>query len=178
MTRRTVAVIAFCVFALAILASNWLLHTFGLFHIPILGWLCPWGTVAAAISWPARDILSRASGPVWGPWIGLGAVFVGAGLALAFAPSLAVASALGYLASEGTDWGIFWALGGQRRQYSLAFGVSVTVAAVVDSIVFLYVAGIPWGVAGPGLLVVKLTIVVAAFVLNTLVLRRKVAALA
>jgi uncharacterized PurR-regulated membrane protein YhhQ (DUF165 family) len=159
--RQLIAGVAFLIFMGAIVLSNAMLHTFGLWHLP-WGWAYPAGTVAAAITWPTRDLLSRVSGPRWGPWVGLAAVGCGALLALTISYTLAVASALAYLASEGTDWALYWALGGQTREgwrYLPSLSVSVTASAVVDSVVFLSAAGIPWAEAGPGLLFVKLAIV-------------------
>jgi uncharacterized PurR-regulated membrane protein YhhQ (DUF165 family) len=154
--RRTATTIAFAVFAAMILLSNWLLHVYGL--IPVgFGWKAPAGTVCAALSFPARDILQRVGGRL----LGLAAVFVGAGLAWIFAPDLAVASAVAYLCSEGVDFGLFTLLGGQTRKgrsYLIPAAVSVLTAAVVDSVVFLHIAGIPWAEAGPGLIWLKCAI--------------------
>ncbi len=163
--RVAVACTAFAVFAGMIVLSNYLLQHFGLIGpLPGTSWLVPAGTFCAAITWPARDVLSRVSGPTLGPWVGLAAVLVGAGLAWLISPTLAVASAVAYLCSEGTDWGLFWLLGGQRAEgarYLVPLGVSTIVAAFVDSVVFLSLAGIPWAAAGPGLLAGKwLTVVV------------------
>jgi uncharacterized PurR-regulated membrane protein YhhQ (DUF165 family) len=159
MKRPAVALFAFGVFVAMIVLSNYLLQHFGLLGpIPGTMWMVPAGTFCAAITWPARDVLSRVSGPKFGPWVGLLAVLVGAGIAWWISPTLAVASAVAYLCSEGVDWGLFWALGGQKLQgprYLAPVGISTVVAALVDSIVFLNLAGIPWSVAGPGLLAAK-----------------------
>jgi hypothetical protein len=163
--RFAVGAGAFGLFAAMIVLSNYLLQHFGLLTLPLTHWGVPAGTACAAITWPTRDILSRASGPRWGPWIGLAAVGIGAGIAWIISPTLAVASAVAYLCSEGTDWAIFWTLGGQTRDglaYLPAVVVSTVVAAVVDSVVFLNLAGIPWASAGPGLLTVKFAVVVLA----------------
>jgi uncharacterized PurR-regulated membrane protein YhhQ (DUF165 family) len=157
--RVTIAVAAFVLFAAMIVLSNYLLQHFGLLGpIPGTSWLVPAGTFCAAITWPTRDVLSRVSGPKWGPWVGLAAVLVGAGIAWIISPTLAVASAVAYLCSEGTDWGLFWLLGGQRAEglaYLRPLSISVVVASFVDSVVFLNLAGIPWSTAGPGLLFAK-----------------------
>jgi queuosine precursor transporter len=157
--RIATAVAAFVVFAGMIVLSNYLLQHFGLLGpLPGTTWLVPAGTFCAAITWPARDVLSRVSGPTWGPWVGLAAVLTGAGLAWLISPTLAVASAVAYLCSEGTDWALFWALGGQKAEgwrYLRPLGISVVVASFVDSVVFLNLAGFSWSEAGPGLLVAK-----------------------
>ena len=98
------------------------------------------------------------SGPKVGPWAGLGAVLVGAGLAYVISPTLAVASAVAYLASEGVDWGLFWLLGGQRAEgarYLAPVGISTVVAAFVDSVVFLHLAGFFTWSSFDGLVVAK-----------------------
>jgi queuosine precursor transporter len=167
---RLFGVVALAVFVGMIVLSNYLLQHFGILTLPGVGWGVPAGTFCAAITWPARDVFSRVSGPRWGPWLGLVAVFVGAGIAWLISPTLAVASAVAYLCSEGTDWGIFWALGGQRvrgARYAKPVGISTVVAAFVDSVVFLNLAGIPWGEAGPGLLLAKwATVLLAAYLLR------------
>jgi uncharacterized PurR-regulated membrane protein YhhQ (DUF165 family) len=163
--RLAIGATAFALFAAMIVLSNYLLQHFGLLTLPLTHWGVPAGTACAAITWPTRDILSRVSGPTWGPWVGLAAVGVGAGIAWIISPTLAVASAVAYLCSEGTDWGLFWALGGQTREgfgYVPAVAMSTMVAAVVDSIVFLNLVGIPWSSAGPGLLTVKFAVVILA----------------
>jgi hypothetical protein len=43
----------------------------------------------------------------------------------------------------------------QGPRYLAPVGISTVVAALVDSIVFLNLAGSPWSVAGPGLLAAK-----------------------
>lgn len=161
MRRTGYTVSAFAIFAGLIVASNAMLQAWGLWSLP-WGWTFPAGTLAAAGTWPARDVLSRFAGPRWGPWAGLLAVFSGAALAYLITPVYAVASASAYAVSEGTDWALFWAMGGQRLRgwrYVGPVAVSTVIAAGVDSFVFLSLAHIPFGAAMPGLLFVKWSVV-------------------
>ncbi len=146
--KRTIGVLSFAAYVGMIVLSNYLLQHFGLIHV---GWslMAPAGPFCAALTFPLRDIVQRAGGFL----LGVAAVLVGAGISWWISPSLAAASALAYLASESTDLALFTAI--QRRFLVGAVLVSGLVASLVDSIVFLHVAGIPWAAAGPGLLWVK-----------------------
>lgn len=161
--RRVIATAAFAFYAGMIVLSNFLLQHFGLIHVGF-GLLAPAGTFCAALTFPARDVVQRFGGFAFGAV----AVLVGAGISWWISPTLAAASALAYLCSESTDLVVFTAL---RGRFILAVLASGLVASLVDSIVFLHLAHIPWSAAGPGLLYVKWLMQAASCPL-TVLLRR------
>jgi hypothetical protein len=146
--NRWIASGAFALFAGMIFLSNVLLQHFGLISVGF-GLMAPAGVFCAAITFPARDIVQRFGGF----WLGASAVVVGAGLSYIISPSLAAASAIAYVCSESTDLAVFTAL--QRKHFVAAVLLSGIAASIVDSVVFLHIAGIPFAVAGAGLIWAK-----------------------
>lgn len=121
------------VFVLLILASNWLTARYGL----VAGWVTA-GTFTAGLVLAARDLVHRTAGI----WASLGCVAVGAGLsALIATPALALASGVAFLLSEAADTAVYAPL--LRRGRLRALTASNAVGSVVDSILFLWIAGFP-----------------------------------
>src|SRR5690606_21384090 len=81
------------------------------------------------------------------------AIGVGTVLSVLVSPRLAVASGSAFLFSELVDFAVYTPL--QERRFVLAVVLSGLVGSVVDSVIFLTLAGIPLGVALPGLLLAK-----------------------
>jgi uncharacterized PurR-regulated membrane protein YhhQ (DUF165 family) len=165
MTRRSWAAAAFAVYVAAIVASNWLITHAGIpagpgTHLTPVGFglYAPSGVWAAAVSFPARDVTQRLGGR----WLGIAAVLAGAAVSWAVSdPHIAVASGLTYLCSETADFLVYTPL--QRRWFVPAVVASGCVAAVVDSVLFLHLAGIPAGSAAvAGLVLGKVWVQVAA----------------
>lgn len=154
---RVVAAAAFAAYVGMIVLSNFLLQHFGLLHAFGTGMLVPAGTFCAALTFPLRDTVQRLGGFGAGAF----AVLAGAAISWRISPTLAAASGLAYLLSETTDLVVYSAL--WRRSLLIAFLASGIIASVVDSVVFLGIAGIPWATAGPGLLAVKWTMQALAF---------------
>ena len=146
--NRWVAAGAFALYAGMIFLSNLLLKKYGLIHVGF-GLMAPAGVFCAAITFPARDIVQRFGGF----WAGAIAVFAGAGLSYIISPALAAASALAYVCSESIDLAVYTAL--QRKNFLVAVLLSGLVASVVDSVVFLHLAHIPFAAAGLGLIWAK-----------------------
>jgi len=93
---------------------------------------------AAAATFPARDITQRLGGR----WLGIAAIIAGAVISWKISdPRIAVASGLTYLCSESADFAVYTPL--QRRWFVPAVVISGLIAAVVDSLLFLRLAGIP-----------------------------------
>lgn len=155
MTRARWAAAVFAVYVGAIVLSNWLIVHVGIpagpgTHLTPVGFglLAPSGVWAAAVSFPARDVTQRLGGR----WLGVAAIAAGALVSwLVSDPHIAVASGITYLCSETADFVVYTPL--QRRWFVPAVVVSGCVAAVVDSILFLHLAGLPSGAAAVGGLV-------------------------
>lgn len=157
MNTRRVATIAFAIYAGMIVLSNYLLAHFGLLPF-FFGLTIPAGTYCAAVTFPARDVVQRSGGRIWG----IVAVLTGAALAYFIAPSLAVASAVAYLCSESIDFGVYTWLQGQ---YVAAIFASGIFASIVDSWVFLQIAGFYTPSAFQGLVLAKWMVVTVATVI-------------
>lgn len=125
------------------------------------------GTWAAGLSLALRDALDRSGGLRWVlPTIGAGVV-LSAWLA---GPVLALASAAAFLLSELTDLGVFRSL--RRRTLAGAIVASNGVGAVVDTLVFLPLAGFPLTAAAVGGQVLVKAVYLTAAALLVLVLVR------
>lgn len=144
-TRSTVRWIALGAYCASILAANWLIENVGPVVLPDgthlapagFGLLAPSGAYAAGVTFVARDVVQRTSGRAWA----LGAIAVGTLLSVAVSPQLALASGGAFLFSELVDFGIYTPL--QRRSFVLAVFASGVVGSMVDSALFLTLAGIP-----------------------------------
>lgn len=102
------------------------------------GWGPTVGTYAAAVVLVARNLSQDAIGK-W-PTLAL----MGAGVALSWAlasPALAVASAVAFGFSELADMAVYTPL--RRRGRARALAVASAVGAVVDTLLFLTIAGFP-----------------------------------
>lgn len=169
---------ALAVYAAAIPAANWLIRSVGTVVLPDgthlapvgFGLLAPSGVYAAGVSFVARDVVQRALGrrPA------MAAIVLGTLLSVLVSPQLALASGSAFLVSELADLAVYTPL--QRRHFVLAVLLSGVVGSVVDSLVFLGVAGIPMAVALPGLLLGKLWVQMGALPLAAWLRRRLPAA--
>jgi uncharacterized PurR-regulated membrane protein YhhQ (DUF165 family) len=153
---RAIAAVALGVYVGAIVLANWLIVHVGLVAVGF-GLVAPAGVYMAALTFPARDVLQRASGRL----VGLLAIVVGAAVSWVVAsPTIAVASGVTFLISESIDMAVYTPL--QRRWFVVGVVASGIVAATVDSLVFLQLSGIGYGPGGSilrGLIVGKLWIV-------------------
>ena len=166
MRTRYIAAIALAVYVGAIVLANYfIVHglpfglstptPFGTYTVPVgFGLVAPAGVYVAAVTFPARDVVQRAGGRL----LGIAAILI-AGLVSWWvsSPAIAVASAGTFLISESFDFAVYTPL--QRRWFVPAVIASGIVAAVVDSLIFLKWAGIPYSGNLAGLIVGKLWIV-------------------
>lgn len=138
-----VGLVAFLCFLGTIPLANWMIGHVGTVCppgqpclVPVFpGLLAPSGVVTVGVALVLRDVVQRCLGTLWG----LGAILVGSALSVLVAPpSLAVASAVAFLASELADFGVYTPL--QRRRLVLAVLASATLGLFVDSVVFLWLA--------------------------------------
>lgn len=137
MSRRRVLVVAFVVYAGAIVLANYLVGRYGL--VPVgFGLLAPAGVYAAAVTFPARDIAQRSGGR----FAGVLAIVVGATLSFAVSShQIAIASGATFLCSETLDFLVYTPLA--RKYFVPAVVLSGIFAAALDSWLFLHLAGIP-----------------------------------
>ena len=118
-----------------IVAANILTDRYGL--VTVLGLTATAGTWAAGLAFLVRDELHEAAGHR----TVAAAILAGAALTALLSPALAVASAAAFLLSETADWGIYTPL--RRRSRIGAALLSNTAGALVDTAVFLLLAGFP-----------------------------------
>ena len=136
----------------SIVLANWLVSRYGI--IPIgFGLMAPAGVFAVGVTFPCRDYIQREM-----PYLGIAAIIVGAGISWLISPVLAVASGATFLCSETADAIIYTPL---RKRFQWAILASGTVAIVVDSLLFLKLAHIPYSVALTGQIVGKAEVLLA-----------------
>lgn len=153
MTRRHQLTAATVVAFLAcILAANYATTTYGL--IPVgFGLVATAGTYFAGLTFVLRDALSDLAGRR------AVALTITAGALLSFAvaaPFIAAASAVAFALAELGDWAVYEPL--RKRGYIRAAVASNLVGTVIDTVVFLGIAGFPIWQALPGQILAKLTV--------------------
>lgn len=161
---RSAGIVALIVYGVSIYLANWMIRSVGTVVLPDgshllpvgFGLMAPSGTYAAGITFVARDVVQRTIGRRWSLLI----IIPGAILTALLDVRLAVASASAFLFSESVDFLVYTPL--QRRGFVRAVVASGLAAAVVDSLLFLAVAGIPLAVALPGLLLGKFWVMLLA----------------
>jgi queuosine precursor transporter len=159
-SRLALAVVGFAVYVASIAGANWMIShvgrpVAGAHVLPVgFGLEAPSGVYLAGLTFVARDIVQR----LIGLRVGVVAIVIGATLSWWFSsPAIAVASGVTFLLSESCDFLVYTPL--QARHFPFAVVGSGLVADVVDSVVFLTLAGIPLAVALPGQLVGKAWVV-------------------
>lgn len=120
-----------------IVLANWLTTEFGL--VPVgFGLMVTAGTYAAGAALLARDVVQDTSGR----WVALGCVAAGAALSFVLAdPFIALASAVAFLVAETADLLIYTPL--RRKGWARAVLASNTAGALLDTLLFLSIAGFP-----------------------------------
>ena len=161
---KLVAALAFVVYVGAIVLANWMISHVGTVQFPGgphtlpvgFGLVAPSGTYAAAIAFPARDVVQRTSGRLFG----FVAIIIGAGLSYGVSShTIAFASGVTFLVAETLDMLIYTPL--QRRWFAPAVVVSGLVGAVVNAWLFLTLAHIPLAGNFAGLLVGSVWVILA-----------------
>lgn len=137
MTQPARAGIASAALLATVIAANYLSARYGLVSAGF-GLLVSAGTYAAGAALAIRDALDRAGGLKWV----LPTLVAGIALsAIVAGPQLAMASAVAFGLSELVDLGVFRAL--RRRSLVAAIAGSNLIGAIVDTLVFLPLAGFP-----------------------------------
>lgn len=140
---RLDAISAFVLFAATIPAANWLIQNVGTVCIPDgpclvpvgFGLMAPSGVLMIGLALVLRDWLHELAGWRWS----VVAVLAGGLLSLTFsAPSIAIASAVAFNASEMADLAVYEPL--RRKSRPLAVMASQVVGAALDSALFVWLA--------------------------------------
>jgi hypothetical protein len=150
--RRALAVATFLA---CVVAANVLTARYGL--VPVgLGLTATAGTWAAGLVLLARDAVHDYAGR-----LGVaGCVVAGAALSAVLAgPQLALASGAAFAVAELADWAVYSPL--RRRGWARAALASGLVGSVVDTVLFLGLAGFPIWTAMPGQMLAKTAVTVA-----------------
>lgn len=130
-------------FLACIPAANWLIGNVGTVCVPngpclipvAPGLMAPSGVLMIGLALVLRDAVHFR----YGGQAAAGAIIAGAALSAFFAPpSLVVASGIAFLLSEFADFLVYAPL--QRRRLLMAVFLSGVAGAVVDSVLFLYLA--------------------------------------
>lgn len=139
-------------FIATILAANYVTTQYGM--VPVgFGLVATAGTYFAGLAFILRDLLQDKAGRMWV------AALILAGAALSFAisaPFIAVASAAAFLLSEGADFAVYSPL--RKHGYIRAAVASNLVGSIVDTVLFLTIAGFPLRQAFAGQLVGKMAV--------------------
>lgn len=151
MSARKVGALTAIAFVACIVAANYVTTRFGL--VPVgFGLTATAGTYFAGLTFVLRDSVQDTAGRRWV----LAVIVIGAGLSLllaatifeanpAFLPpgvtpmSIAVASGVAFMCSESADFAVYTPL--RDRGYLRAAVASNVVGTVVDTLLFLWVAG-------------------------------------
>ena len=135
-STRMIRVALFLAFLASVVVANWLTNRYGM--VPVgFGYVATAGTYAAGLSFGLRDALHEVAGR----WVVLAAIAAGAVLSAFVSPSLALASGVAFLVAETADLAVYEPL--RRRRWVLAVVASNLAGALVDTIVFLHLAGFP-----------------------------------
>lgn len=126
----------------SIFGANWLISNVGAQfdpngpHLIPVWWgvMAPSGVLAVGLGFTFRDLVQKTLGRR----VALGCILVGATLSASLSPSLALASGVAFLVSEGLDMAVYTPL--ERRHLTAAVLASNGVGLVVDSIAFLLLA--------------------------------------
>lgn len=148
--RRVLIVMLAVGYVSTVVLANWLTSHFGLVAAGF-ALLVPAGTYTAGLALGLRDVLQDAAG-VW--WV-LAAIAVGTAVSFVVSdPFIAAASGAAFLVAELADLAVYTPLRRKGRRRALV--ASNAVGAVVDTMIFLWVAGFPiTGQSVAGQLLVK-----------------------
>ena len=163
-------------FVATVYLANWTLERYGLIELPVIGWMAPAGVFWAGLSFGVRDALHEVGGRRWvvgaiavgtalSYWLGDGVTIPGGKV------SIALASGIAFGLSELADLSVYEPL--RKRQWIAAVVASNLVGAVIDSLLFLWLAFGAVDAVG-GQVVGKAVMVLPALVLVWAVRRRAV----
>lgn len=150
--------VLFAGFLATVVVANWLTDRYGM--VPVwFGLSATAGTYAAGLSFGFRDALHEVAGRL----AVVAAIIAGAVLSYAVSPALALASGVAFLLSETADLAVYEPL--RRRRWVAAVIASNLVGALVDTVVFLWIAGFPVRSALAGQMAGKALMILPALLL-------------
>jgi uncharacterized PurR-regulated membrane protein YhhQ (DUF165 family) len=149
MTAKLAAALGFIA---TILAANYVTSRYGM--VPVgFGLMATAGTYLAGLAFILRDLIQDTAGRK----AVVAVILAGAALSYAVsAPFIATASAVAFLLSEGADFAVYTPL--RKRGYIRAAVASNLVGSIIDTALFLTIAGFPLRQAFAGQLVGKMLI--------------------
>ena len=159
------AVAATVGFLATVVAANWLTEWHGMVSVGF-GLTATAGTYAAGLAFGLRDALHEVAGR----WAVVAVIAAGAVLSALISPQLALASGVAFLVAETADLAVYDPL--RQRQWTVAVVASNLVGALVDTVVFLWLAGFPVRAALGGQMVGKALMILPALVIVGWVRRR------
>lgn len=142
-TRPLAGAAALTAYAGSIAAANYLTTRYGMVHVGF-GLITTAGTFAAGAALLMRDVAQDALGRWWV----LAGIVAGGALTWATSPALAVASTTAFLVAELADMAVYSPL--RSRGWARAVLASNAVGAIVDTLLFLVLAGFPLTMATAG----------------------------
>lgn len=156
---KTLSATAAAAFLACILAANYVTTEYGM--VPVgFGLMATAGTYLAGLTFVLRDTVQDGLGKA----ATIGLIVAGALLSYLVAdPFIALASGVAFLFAEAADLAIYTPL--RRRGYVRAAIASNIVGALVDTFLFLWIAGFPIAGAWQGQMVGKLSITLAVVLL-------------
>lgn len=157
---RSVAIVAAAAFVASVVVANYVTSRYGLIAVGF-GLTATAGTYLAGLTFVLRDAVQDGLGRL----TSLALVAISGAVSYAIAdPFIALASAVAFLAAEVSDLAIYTPL--RERGYVRAAVASNVVGALVDTALFLWIAGFPiTGGVFAGQMVGKLTITAAVVAL-------------
>jgi queuosine precursor transporter len=141
--RHRMNYIVAILFLLTIPAANWMIGNVGTVCVPsgpclipvLPGLMAPSGVLLVGVALVLRDRIHHTLGGVWALWM----ILAGGLLSYLVAPpALVLASTIAFLLSEFADFSVYAPL--RKRGLPLAVMTSGVVGAVVDSLLFLFIA--------------------------------------
>ena len=123
-------------YATAITAANYLTARHGMVHVGF-GLTTTAGTFAAGAVLLARDAVQDTLGRRWA----VAGIAIGTALTAVTSPALAFASAAAFVVAEAADMGVYTPL--RTRGWARAALASGIIGALVDTLLFLYLAHFP-----------------------------------
>lgn len=146
---RRLGLAATACYILLVVAANWLTRHYGFWTVAP-GLTATAGTYAAGAVFVFRNLIQET----WGRWLVWAAIIAGSLLSWWLASAvLAFASGVTFLASEGLDWTVYTPL--RRYGWRRAATAGNLAGGVLDTFMFLALAGFPVLAAAPGQLVGK-----------------------